>query len=239
MDDMLIAYGSEIKAVGNGRVEGYLVRFSTPKEPDLEGDFFSKETDFGIHERLPLYYHHGFDSRIKGRRIGAGNCSKDDIGIWFEAQMDMRDEYEKMIYSMVEAGKLGYSSGAIGHLVDREPMGKAYHIKCWPLGEASLTPTPAEPRNMVMPVKSLQELLGAAKVSDTITADISAITSVRAFEEFLREAGFPNAAAVTIASKGFNALCQRDSEEDEQEATKAQLLRDYALLDLSELSIGV
>jgi HK97 family phage major capsid protein len=40
-------------------------------------------------------------------------------------------------------------------LIERE-TGKAQHITRWPLGlDASLTPTPAEPRNTVMPIKSL------------------------------------------------------------------------------------
>jgi HK97 family phage major capsid protein len=39
--------------------------------------------------------------------------------------------------------------------VEREQVGKAWHIKTWFVGEASLTPTPAEPRNGVMALKSL------------------------------------------------------------------------------------
>jgi len=77
----------------------------------------------------------------------------------------MRDEYEKQIYKLAQAGKLGWSSGALGHLVEREPAGKAFHIKTWFIGEASLTPTPAEPRNNAMPVKSLSTPEMAADAS--------------------------------------------------------------------------
>jgi len=69
----------------------------------------------------------------------------------------MRDEYEKFIYQMAEKGKLGWSSGTAGHLVEEERKGNAVWIKSWPLGlDASLTPTPAEPRNTAQPLKSIK-----------------------------------------------------------------------------------
>ena len=59
---------------------------------------------------------------------------------------------------MVEKGKLGFSSGTAAHLVEREqaPQGKGVHIKMWPLGlDGSLTPTPCDPHNRAVPLKSL------------------------------------------------------------------------------------
>ena len=156
-DDNLIYFGAEVKDLGGGKVGGYLVRFSDPKTPDLEGDFFTKETDLGIDDgdRLPVYYQHGFDSQLKTRRIGRAVTKIDDTGMWLEAQLELRDEYERMIYELAQSGKLGWSSGAAGHLVEREQIGKAWHIKSWPIAEGSLTPTPAEPRNAAIPIKSL------------------------------------------------------------------------------------
>lgn len=153
----MIYFSESVKALGEGKVGGYLVRFGTPAQTDLEADFFSKETDLGVEDgaMLPVYYHHGMDSQLKNKKIGKGTAKYDDVGLWFEAQLEMRDDYERRIYEMAEAGKLGWSSGAAGHLVEREQIGKAWHIKSWVIGEASLTPTPAEPRNTVMPVKSL------------------------------------------------------------------------------------
>lgn len=165
MEDVLVTFGGEVKALGDGKVGGYLVRFSTPLDPDLESDFFDKSTDLGVIDdsNLPVYYQHGMDGTIKGRRIGRGVCKFDDVGLWLEAQLDMRDEYEKMILQMAEQGKLGWSSGAAGHLVSREAVGKSYHITSWPIAEASLTPTPAEPRNSAVSLKSLMETEPAAE----------------------------------------------------------------------------
>lgn len=157
--DELLFFGGEVKALGNGKVAGYLVRFGTPDDTDLEGEFFDASTDFGIESgaKLGVFYNHGLDSVLKTRRIGRGTVTAQDAGLWIEAQLDLRDEYEQAIYVLAEKGKLGWSSGAAGHLIERVPAGKATRIAQWPTGEASLTPTPAEYRNQAVSIKTWQE----------------------------------------------------------------------------------
>lgn len=157
MEENLIYYGDSVKALGEGRVGGFLVRYSNAEAPDLEGDFFSPETDLGIESgsRLPVYYQHGYDPVFGNKRIGRATAEFQDVGVWLEAQLELRNDYERSLYELAEAGKLGWSSGAAGHLVDREQVGKSWFIKSWPIAEASLTPTPAEPRNTAVSVKSL------------------------------------------------------------------------------------
>lgn len=151
----LITFGTEVKALGDGKLGGYLVRFSGAADPDLTGDYFTAETDFGEHDETPVLYHHGLDTNLKARVLGKGKTKKDSVGIWVEAQLQMRDEYEKAIYEMAQAGKLGWSSGTAPHLVERVVEGKAARITRWPLGlDASLTPTPAEPRNAAITLKA-------------------------------------------------------------------------------------
>jgi phage head maturation protease len=157
----LVSFGDAIKADDNGRVRGYLVRFGGA---DLEGDYFTKDTDFGRPMKsgdriaMNLYYHHGQDRTVGKSRIGTGYISMDDKGLWYEAQVEMADQYQKMIQELAKSGKLGYSSGATGHMVERKKMSDGrYEITRWPIGEASLTPTPAEPMNMV---KSLKDMYG-------------------------------------------------------------------------------
>ena len=146
-------YSSEIKAKDNGVVEGYLVRFGNSNDTDLEKDYFTKSTDFGFEfdngesHKLGLYYNHGMDKTLGTKKIGYGTVKMDDKGLWYSAQLDMADEYSKMIYDLAKKGQLGFSSGSASHMVEREMMGKAYEIKRWALAEASLTPTPAEYRN--------------------------------------------------------------------------------------------
>lgn len=169
-EDALVTYGSPIKSLGDGKVGGYLVKFSTPEDPDLEGDFFTKNTDFGDFQETDVYFHHRLPIQKDGKTfqfkdaIGKGTLRVDDVGVFMEAVIEMRGEYEaavREIYQdafmkLVESGKLGMSSGTAGHLVDRERVGNAYWIKKWPLAlDASLTPTPAEYRTNVMPLKAL------------------------------------------------------------------------------------
>ena len=161
-NDMLLTFGSEIKALGDGKVGGFLVRFTDAKSADLDGDFFDASTDYGIEtgDRLPVYYNHGLDSTLKRRRIGRAQVDVQDVGVWVEAQLEMRDEYERAIYALIEKGKVGWSSGSMPHLVEREPQkGGASRITSWPLGEASITPTPAAGAELtrVQPLKSWQE----------------------------------------------------------------------------------
>ena len=147
----VITYGGVVKALPDNKVGGYLVTFGGL---DMTGDYFDKDTDFGEYSRLPVLYHHGFDEKMKTRRIGTAEVKQDDLGLWAEAQLNMRDEYEKMVYEMAQNGKLGWSSGAAAHVVNKEDDEKGSHITQWYMAEASLTPCPAEPRNSVIPLKS-------------------------------------------------------------------------------------
>ncbi|MBI3947118.1 MAG: hypothetical protein HY321_14430 [Armatimonadetes bacterium] len=110
------------------------------------------------------YYHHGTDKKVGKRPPGeaVAELEVDEVGVWMEAQPKLRDEYEQAIWEMVKAGKLDLSSGTAAHLVERKKVGEAHEITRWPLGlDASLTPTPAEPRTSAVSVKSLLDEDGA------------------------------------------------------------------------------
>lgn len=167
--DVLTSFVDGIKSDRLGHVKGYLVRFGDSKATDLEGDYFTKATDYGFPleegKRVPLnvYYHHGMDSQVGKKSIGSGFIKMDAEGLWYEAQLDMADEYGKMIAKLCKQGKMGFSSGAAAHMVERKSMGGASEIIRWPIAEASITPTPAEYRNSV---KSLEEYYGMGEMDD-------------------------------------------------------------------------
>ncbi len=168
--DTLVVFGSSVKALGDGRIGGYLVLFSTEKDPDLLGDFFTRETDFDVDwksAKSTVYYQHCLDPVIGARKLGVVAMKQDDVGVWVEGQLEMRDEYDRAIYNLVEQGKLGWSSGTAPHLVERKQVGESFWIKTWPLGlDASLTPTPAEPRTHADTLKSLE---GAPSLKDLLS----------------------------------------------------------------------
>lgn len=161
---MLIAGGGAAKALGQGRIGGYLVLYGSREQTDLVGDYFAPDTDFGDHDTSPVLYHHGYDPDLGARKLADGRMRRDRVGVWIETQLALRDEYERAIYELAERGKLGWSSGTAAHLVERRPDGTAQRIVRWPLGlDASLTPTPAEPRTSARPVKALLAELLAEK----------------------------------------------------------------------------
>lgn len=167
--DVLTSTVDGIKSDRLGYVKGYLVRFGDAKATDLEGDYFTKSTDYGFPmeegKRVPLnvYYHHGMDQAVGKKSIGTGFIKMDSEGLWYEAQLDLADEYGKMVAKLCKQGKMGFSSGAAAHMVERKSMGGASEIIRWPIAEASITPTPAEFRNSV---KSLEEYYGMGEMDD-------------------------------------------------------------------------
>ncbi|MEM6528498.1 MAG: hypothetical protein AAF653_09395, partial [Chloroflexota bacterium] len=144
-----------------GRVGGYLVVWGDAATRDLQGDYFTPNTDFALdwYPRRPVLYHHGLDGSIKAALVGQIDVLRaDDTGIWAEAQLDLRHRYVRAVHDLVESGVLAWSSGSLPHLVERATDGR---IVRWPLIEGSLTPTPAEPRYTdVHTVKSAYKALG-------------------------------------------------------------------------------
>lgn len=169
----LVAFGGELKSLGRSddgglHVGGYLVKYGDPTQTDLspQRDYFTKDTDFGPATESDVYYNHR--APIKGRRgeeivvkrkFGTGHLTRDDVGVFIDAVTYNRDIYDEVINETVTKtlDKHGWSSGTASHLVDRvEQKNGSNWISKWPLGlDASLTPTPAEPRNSAVPLKSL------------------------------------------------------------------------------------
>jgi HK97 family phage major capsid protein len=170
-----------IKALGENeagyRIGGYLVVFGSPGMKDLQGDYFTPQTDFGLdwYEKRPALYHHGLDGVIGTETVGVIDTLKmDGVGIWAEAQIAKRNRYIDEIQGMVERGELSWSSGSLPHLVKRGGDGQ---LKRWIIVEGSLTPTPAEPRltdvsNLKAAYKSLG--LDAGRLDDEPEADSEA-----------------------------------------------------------------
>lgn len=183
--DMLVAMGGPIKVLENEpgtdpnfkTIGGYSISFGNPGRRDHYKQFFTKDTYLGAHkgDGMDTYLQHGYALRSKqtttqesavldkyaGRRIAAPTRTVvDDVGVLAKTIVDMRDEYEAMMYEMAGAGKLSYSSGALAHRFVVDDDGA---IREWIIGEHSLTPTPAEWRatNLVLPVRSfITELSG-------------------------------------------------------------------------------
>lgn len=227
--DTLISFGGSVKSVGEDVVGGYLVRFSSERDPDITPlkDFFTLKTDFDMEfpGKGTVYYQHGMDRTLKMRKLGKATLEMDDVGVWAEAQLSKRDQYEEKIFEMVKAGKLGWSSGTAAHLMGREAVGSAHKVTHWPLGlDVSLTPTPAEPRNQaIVSVKSYLAELGEEGDEETVKSVSVTIDDPRSLERLLRDAGLSNRAAKAIVSEGYKGLARCDAGERITERQKLDL----------------
>lgn len=144
-----------------GRIGGYLLVWGTPHQRDLQGEYFTPETDLALdwYAVRPVLYQHGQDDALKTAVVGQIiDLRADEVGIWAEAQLHLRHHYVQAVQHLIEQGALAWSSGSLPHLVEREADGR---IKRWPLVEGSLTPTPAEPRyTHVATVQAAYKTLG-------------------------------------------------------------------------------
>jgi HK97 family phage major capsid protein len=144
-----------------GRIGGYLIAWGSPQQRDLQGEYFTPQTDLGLawYDQRPVLYHHGLDGALKAAVIGViDRLHADEQGVWAEAQLDLRQQYARTIQQLIDRGTLGWSSGSLPHLVQVADDGR---ITRWPIVEGSLTPTPAEPRRTeVRTIKSAYAALG-------------------------------------------------------------------------------
>jgi len=144
-----------------GRIGGYLLVWGESSRRDLQGEYFTPQTDMGLdwYDRRPVLYHHGLDGALKAAVIGVMDTLRpDETGLWAEAQLDLHKRYVRAVRRLVEQGVLSWSSGSLPHLVEVSAAGQ---IQRWPIVEGSLTPTPAEPRHTdVQTLKSAYKSLG-------------------------------------------------------------------------------
>lgn len=200
-NEVLCWIGDAVKASSDGKFAGYLVRFDDQgNSNDTTGEYFTRNTDFGRPMKsgdvfdLNLYYGHGFTDVFGNQVIGHGKVKMDDAGLWYEGQIEINNKYMAKVAQLLKEGRLGLSSGAAPHLVSYNRKGDARkEILSWPIAEASLTPCPAEPRNQVMPVKSL--IMDAVKEEKTFKPT-SGMKSAAKRAIAWREAGRPGATAV-------------------------------------------
>jgi HK97 family phage major capsid protein len=236
--DEVIYPGDEIKAakMDNGAVKlgGYLVRFGDADNTDLSGDYFTKDTDFGDAKESTVWFNHRMPVSIKKHNIevkyteplsGKATLKIDDVGVFAEVVIEARNEYEKTIAELGLAGKLAYSSGTAGHLVDRKSIRDGvWEITRWMLGlDASFTPTPAEPRksNQIVPIKSLFPAESAAltDAADKQTQPIKQPIDQRE-KNIMEEKVIKSAVAQAVA----DALAEREAK-SQAEAQKAAELK--------------
>lgn len=146
-DEMMFKPGQKAAISPDGVVDGWLAPFGGPKRgKDLQDESFSAKTDFGLDywPSIPILYGHGQDAEVGAAKVGEISVKEiRDKGVWVQGQLDKQGDYYAALTELAEKGDLYWSSGSLSHLVVKDDRTGA--IKQWPIAEATLTLTPANP----------------------------------------------------------------------------------------------
>lgn len=138
-----------IKMLGRNRIGGYMVLWGDESTKDFDGEWFTPETEdldsiFKAIGKLPWLYNHATDSTIKAEPMGIiDTMVRDDVGIWYEAQLNTSGKYLDAVRSLVNKRALGTSSGTLPGARKVAPNGQ---ILRWAIVEGSGTTTPSDYR---------------------------------------------------------------------------------------------
>lgn len=148
-----------VKGLGANRVGGYMMLWGDEDHKDLDGEFFTPETEdlttlFDAMGRLPFLYNHAMDRQLKSSVVGYIDVLKpDELGMWYEAQLEQGNAYLAAIQKLIAQRALGTSSGT---LPGAKRTAKNGQILRWATVEGSLTPQPADPRQLERPVSEVK-----------------------------------------------------------------------------------
>lgn len=144
-------------------VGGHLLLWGGPEAKDLQGDYFTPETELWLeaYKAAPALFHHGLDETVGmgviGHRVKA---APDEVGVWVEDWLDMSGRYWEFVQPLLEAEVLYYSPGSAPHLVKRAEDGR---LESFPVVEDTLTVVPAQHRlRAVEQIKAAYKAAGLA-----------------------------------------------------------------------------
>lgn len=152
------APGAAVKALGGeeGLVGGYALRFGDDRsDGDLSQHrdifaappkgYYGRGLKTGGSLSVPVYVHHGMLPDYGMQELThPATLTADRVGLFVKHLLDLREPYEKALFALTKRGKLGFSTGAMPHLVERKALpGGRNLISRWLIGELSYTPSPA------------------------------------------------------------------------------------------------
>jgi uncharacterized protein len=182
----------EFKAAGDaGSFDGYASIFGNV---DLGGDVIErgafKEVVKNREGKTVILWQHS-----QRDPIGVASVKEDDTGLHFSGQLVLEDPTARKAYAHMKAGSvsgmsIGYDVLAGGAEILRSGIRKLTALKLWEISPVTFGMNP---------------LAGVDAVKRA-----GQITTIREFEDFLRDAGeFSKAQATAIAAGGFKALQHR------------------------------
>jgi HK97 family phage prohead protease len=201
----------DYKAAGDtGHFDGYAAVFGNI---DLGGDVIKRGAFKKIHKnddgKVVVLWQHGMRDPI-----GVATVEQDDKGLHFEGDLVMEDPTARKAYAHMKAKSvrgmsIGFDVMDGGAKVLNSGTRELTALELWEISPVTFGMNPAA---------GIDNVKGAAD-----------ITSIREFEEFLRDAGFPRAAAKALAAGGWARLDgQRDVDVSAEVEACLATLRRYA-----------
>jgi HK97 family phage prohead protease len=178
----------EFKALSTeGEFEGYASIFNNVDlgaDVVLPGAFKKKDMALTKDGKVRVLYQHNWD-----QPIGKAEVQEDDKGLHFKASLILANTVARDAYILMKEGVLdGMSFGY--DVIDRDyTEGGVRRLKRLKLYEISPVTFGMNPKAGIDAVKSAGQ-----------------ITTIREFEDFLRDSGFSKAQSTALASKGWAGL---------------------------------
>jgi phage head maturation protease len=139
-----LIHGSMVKSLGRGKFGGFGVYFTSESELDCDGEYFHAQTDFDLEDRksIPIMLSHGYDPKVGRKRLARASFELQPEGLWTEFRFSLNEPFVRDIETLIEDGKMSFSSAAVPHMTVKKQIGHAKRIDVWPIGEISLTSSP-------------------------------------------------------------------------------------------------
>ena len=120
-----------------GRIEGYAILFGSPDQRDLQGEYFTKETELHIDDKYPIRVETDEGYQSIGSTI---DIVTDDKGVFLKGELDLSIPFTQAVMELLDSDVLFLAPCGERCLTDAD--GK---IKSFPLRGIILTATPAQP----------------------------------------------------------------------------------------------
>lgn len=201
-----------VKAAGAlGLIEGYASTFGGEPDEDHDliapGAFGKSLSDHRSHGTMPAMLW-GHDQK---QPIGKWTKMVEDAhGLKVQGKLTLDVPRAKEAFALAKDGAIAFSIGYRPEKMGRDAS-NARILQSVNLLEVSLVAIPANRNARLTSVKSVQD-----------------IKDPRAFEEFLRDAGFPRAFAKAVTASGFKAATGQRDVEGVGNAELARMIRDSA-----------
>jgi len=133
------------------KIGGYAALWGVPM---VTGEVVDEGTELGFNDGdgCPVILVHGRGTGIpefNKRVIGQAASRRDDVGLWAEVELDLKDDLHRALYELAEEGAVGWSIGVLRRIYERDDTLR--YSLLW-IAEFSLVPTPAQRHSIVRPL---------------------------------------------------------------------------------------